>query len=397
MADVFVGPGQLTGHVTPPPSKSDAHRALFCAALAGDVTGVHGLDGPESDDIKTTRACLEGLFDGIPVLDCGESGTTLRLLVPLLAALGRDTTLTGRGRLPQRPLREYESIFSGKGVRLVYPEKDSLPLTISGQLQSGLFEVPGHISSQYLSGLLLALPLLPGDSEIHLTTPLQSAPYVAMTIRTMRHFGVLVDETRLGYRVPGNQCYQPTPYQVECDYSQAAFWLTADFGRGCLQVLGLREDTEQGDRRINDLLTLLASGQPEYDIDVSQIPDLVPVLAVAATGVSAVTRIVNARRLRLKESDRLRTTADALRAIGADIIETEDGLTIRGGHLAPPLAGGTIDAAGDHRIAMALSVAALRTRCGITIRGAECVSKSYPDFFHEFKRLGGDVHGFDLG
>lgn len=400
MADVFVGPGTLTGRITPPPSKSDAHRALICAALAGDLTVVEGLSVPFSEDIRATLACLDALKTADRELDCEESGTTLRLLIPIAAALGRRTRFIGHGRLPSRPLREYESIFEGHGVTLQFPNNGSLPLEVQGQLLPGRFSVPGHVSSQYLSGLLLALPLLTGESTIWLSTPLESAPYVAMTIRTMRCFGVQVAETRTGFHSPGGQHYRPAPYRVERDFSQAAFWLTADFRRGQLSVEGLDDASCQGDRAIIDLLGQFAAGHHQYEIDAAQVPDLVPILAVAATMVDATTRIVRAQRLRLKESDRLETTAAALSAIGADISQTADGLIIAGGRqsrFGPCCPGGTIESAGDHRIAMALAVAALRTQNGVTIRGAECIRKSYPDFFHEMKRLGGDVRGFDLG
>lgn len=400
MAEVFVGPGSLSGRVLPPPSKSDAHRALICAALAGDLSVVSGLEGPVSDDIRATQSCLSLLRSDQAELDCGESGTTLRLLIPVAAALGRPTRFVGHGRLPQRPLRDFVDIFQGKGMALTFPENGSLPLNIAGRLQPGLFPVPGHVSSQYISGLLLALPLLDAESEIRLTSALESAPYVAMTLRTMRHFGVMVKETATGYLVPGRQQYCPVPYPVERDYSQAAFWLTADFHHGQLTVEGLSSDSCQGDQAIVGLLARFDHETGPIEIDVSQIPDLVPILAVAATQVNTTTRIINAARLRLKESDRLETTAAALFAIGADIRQTPDGLVIEGGsrsRFGPVLTGGLVDSAGDHRIAMALAVAALRTRTGVTIRGAECVRKSYPDFFHEMKRLGGDVRGFDLG
>jgi 3-phosphoshikimate 1-carboxyvinyltransferase len=400
MSEIFVGPGLLKGRITPPPSKSDAHRALICAALAGDMTTVQGLPEPMSDDIQATCSCLASLMESDRILDCGESGTTLRLLVPIALALGRQTCLVGHGRLPQRPLREYEAILAGHGVTLTFPESGSLPLLISGQLQPGTFMVPGHVSSQYLSGLLLALPLLPGDSTIRLTSKLESAPYVAMTIQTMRQFSVTVLETNTGFFVPGNQIYRPVRYMVERDYSQAAFWLVADFGRNQIGVSGLNPDSCQGDRAIIDLLRQFAEGRTYYEIDVAQIPDLVPTLAVLATMVDATTRIVNAKRLRLKESDRLKTITNALSAIGADIQQTEDGVLIAGGQtnrFSPICPGGVVESAGDHRIAMALAVAALRTQNGVTIKDAECVRKSYPDFFTEMKRLGGDVHGIDLG
>ncbi|HBP38071.1 MAG TPA: 3-phosphoshikimate 1-carboxyvinyltransferase [Clostridiales bacterium] len=404
MSDLMIRPGLLRGTVTPPPSKSDAHRALIAASLAGRPDLVGGLPLESSEDIQATRRCLAALAKGTIQLDCGESGTTLRLLIPVIAALGaaRQTPviLAGSGRLPLRPLADYLAILTGHGVQLEFPPGASLPLRLSGQLTGGLFEVPGHISSQYVSGLLLALPLLEEDSVIRLTSPLESAPYVDMTLRTLKTFGIAVEKTSSGYRVPGGQHYRPTAYQVEKDYSQAAFWLTAAYAGSPLTVTGLNPESVQGDRVILQLLDDFRQGRAVYEIDAAQIPDLVPALAVAAALAAGDTRFVRAGRLRLKESDRLQATQQALQAIGADIVQTDDGLLVRGSGksgAAGCLAGGTADSWADHRIAMALAIAALSTRNGVLLRRAEAVNKSYPDFFTEFSRLGGDIDGILLG
>ena len=391
---VKVEPGLLQGSIVPPPSKSDAHRALICANLAGSPDSVKGIIEPVSDDIETTRGCMSALLGNESVIDCRESGTTLRLMLPLAASLGKQVEFTGCGRLPQRPLREYLSIFAGHGAELEFTSGYSLPVRVHGLLHAGRFLVPGNISSQYISGLLLALPLLEGDSEIFMTSPLESAPYVDMTISTMQKFGVKCNREAGGFSVPGGQNYKSCSYEVEADYSQAAFWLTAAFAGSNLDVEGLANDSVQGDRAIIDLLSDFSQGRKEYVIDVSQIPDLVPILAVAAALTPAKTRLTNASRLRLKESDRLKSTRTSLNLIGADIREENDGLFIIGGK---NLNGGRADAFGDHRIAMALAIAALSTTEGVIITGAHAVTKSYPDFFDQLRRLGGNCHEFDLG
>lgn len=405
MTDLLIKPGRLHGMIVPPPAKSDAHRALIAACLAGSRDRVSGLPVALSEDLQATERCLLALAVGDQVLDCGESGTTLRLLIPVAAALERrasaDTVIfTGSGRLPWRPLAEYREILGGAGVDLMFPEQGSLPLRLRGRLKPGDFAVPGHISSQYISGLLFALPLLPGCSRIRLTTPLESAPYVDMTLRTLAAYGIEIAVEAGGYRIPGPQTYQPVPYAIEKDYSQAAFWLTAAYAGSPLRVEGLPEGSPQGDRVILDLLADFRQHKPEYLIDAAQIPDLVPILAVAAALTPALTRIIHAGRLRLKESDRLAATRDALTEIGADIAIQEDGLIIRGGQKSRRggrLSGGTADSRADHRIAMALAIAALSTDQGVILKRADAVRKSYPEFFLEFKRLGGEIHELDLG
>lgn len=412
MRDLFVGPSHLKGTVTPPPSKSIAHRALILAALAersaSGTAAVQGIGRETSQDMAATIDCLQALLsptNGPAELHCNESGSTLRFLVPVAAALGREAVFGGTGRLAERPLGEYANILGDKGVTLKFARAEhSLPLTVRGKLQSGEFHVPGHISSQYVTGLMLALPLLDGDSTIYLTSPLQSAPYVEITQLVLAQFGAQVkplhDESGsiTGWVVPGNQNYRipDNGIKIEADYSQAAFWLVAQFMGQQVAVSGLNPDSAQGDRAIIPLLAeLAAKGYGEQrDIDAAQIPDLVPALAVAACHVPGRTVIGNAKRLRLKESDRLQATADGLSRIGAAITAGADCLIIEGGAL---LLGGEADAHNDHRIAMALAIAALSTQKGVRIRGASAVNKSYPHFFAELKQLGGDVHGLDLG
>lgn len=390
-----VEPGHLAGRITPPPSKSDAHRALICSRLAAQAQLPEGLGNNWSDDIKATDECLRRLMENSDLpLDCGESGTTLRLLVPVAAALGSGSTFAGHGRLPARPMQEYRDIFHGHGVEIEMPDNASLPLKINGKLNHGTFFAPGHISSQYISGMLLALPLLAGDSELILTSELQSAPYVEMTLATMAAYGVTVDARDNGWSIRGGQKYRPAEYKVEADYSQAAFWLTAAYGGNQIEVEGLRAGSLQGDHAIISLLADFKLGQDSYSIDVSQIPDLVPILAVAASLVPARTELTNAARLRLKESDRLLSTEDALTSIGSDIRQQGDGLVIYGGR---HLVGGRANGHNDHRIVMALAIAALFSQQGVEIIGSQAVGKSYPDFFQRLKELGGSCYELIMG
>ena len=419
MADLFIQPGRLSGRITVPPSKSMAHRAIICSAIAGDINLAGYYEEETSNDILATLHAIKALLSGEKELFCNESGSTLRFLIPLAAALGKDVTFTGAGRLSERPLNEYKEILGNKGVEMTFPATGTLPLRIKGQLQSGEFFVPGDVSSQYVTGLLLALPLLQGNSKILITTELESAAYVDMTIRVMQHYGVRVEHLVNGYFVNGNQTYLKTPFKVEGDYSQAAFWLVANYLGSSIRLEGLEDFSAQGDKEILPILKKYEelraetekdprdnarqywSGivgkkeeKPIFEIDASQIPDLIPVLAVAAANADAITRIVHAKRLRYKESDRLQTTAQLIHLIGGQVIETQDSLVIEGGI---PLSGGVVDSAGDHRIAMAAAIAALSTINGITIRNYRCINKSYPAFFDEIKRLGGCCHEFDVG
>lgn len=408
--NVFVGPSSLQGVVTVPPSKSIAHRLLIAASLAVEngsgVKLVQGVDEGTSEDLAATIRSIRALLDqdSEPVLlDCGESASTLRFLVPIAAALGKTVLFTGEATLSRRPLREYGEIMAGKGVDLNFPAQGCLPLKLRGQLVGSTYYVPGSVSSQYVTGLLFALPLLTGNSEIWLTSPLESEPYAAITESVLEQFGIVVDRIIAdggelkGWLVPGNQryCLPAESLTVEGDYSQAAFWLVARYLGHSVEVRGLNPDSVQGDRVILELLARLRpESDREIEIDVSQVPDLVPPLAVAACCRVGRTVLSGAGRLRLKESDRLHALAVELRKLGAAVEEGAEQLIITGGK---PIMGGTADSHGDHRIAMALAIVALQTEDGVLIEGAEAVRKSYPHFFSELKRLGGAVRGIDLG
>ena len=398
--NVIITPSPLKGRVRVPASKSAAHRALICAALADGPTDI--IINALNRDIEATAACLgalgaeiEATADGLRVspiahlpesatLDCGESGSTLRFLIPVATALDARAVFTGRGRLPERPNAVLTDALRGHGATI---DSDTLPMRVSGPVRGGRWALPGNVSSQYVTGLLFALPLLREDSDIVLTTRLESSAYVDMTLQALARFGVTVEAAEGGWRIPGRQRYRSAGrLEIEGDWSAAAFWLAADAMGGDIRVDGLREDTAQGDRAAAALL-----GRPE--IDASGVPDLVPALAVAAAARQGRTVITGAARLRLKESDRLQTVAAMLRALGHGVTVTDDGLVIEGGAPAP-CAGDvrTVDGANDHRIVMAAAVAAATANAPVRILGAQAVEKSYPDFFRDLKALGGQCH-----
>ena len=411
--DLQITPKKLSGPVTPPPSKSQAHRLLIAAALSGGVSVLRGLAG--SDDIRATRRCLAALGAGMEdlpdgslrvhglghgivtappfaTLDCGESGSTLRFLIPVALLVQGEASFTGHGRLMERPLRPYEDLFQEKGV--AWDLTDGL-LTVNGgrgydapALDPGEYRLPGNVSSQFFTGLLFALPLLDGDSALVSTTPLESRDYLEMTRQALAAAGITsqwADENTL--LVPGRQKYQPFAAAVEADWSQAGFWYAADFLDSRVDIRGLNPDSAQGDKVVSELYWRLAR-PGDAEIDVSGCPDLLPPLAVMAAVRSGATRFTNAARLRMKESDRLSTAAALLTALGGQAEEGPDFLTVHGG----PLSGGTVDCANDHRIAMAAAIAATACAGPVTVRGAECVKKSYPDFWEVYRSLGGDIH-----
>lgn len=412
--DLQIIPKKLSGAVTPPPSKSQAHRLLIAAALSGGVSVLHGL--AESQDIQATRRCLSALGAGMEdlpdgalrvhglghgivmappyaLLDCGESGSTLRFLIPVALLVQGGASFTGRGRLMERPLKPYEDLFREKGV--AWKLEDHI-LTVNGgrgydalALDSGAYRLPGNVSSQFFTGLLFTLPLLNGDSTLMSTTPLESRDYLEMTRQALAAAGVTTrwaDENTLC--VPGGQVYQPFTATVEADWSQAGFWYAADFLDSQVEIRCLDPDSAQGDKVVSELYWKLAR-PGDAEIDVSGCPDLLPPLAVMAAVRSGTTRFTNAARLRMKESDRLSTITAALTALGAEVHEEPDRLIIVG---KPSLPGGTVDSANDHRIAMMAAIAATGCTGPVTIRGAECVQKSYPDFWEVYRSLGGDIH-----
>ena len=410
-------PGARTGEVHIPASKSQAHRMLLCAAMGeNEVTlRCRGL----SKDILATVACLKALGasvdaegevlhlrpvsappPGLCLLPCGESGSTLRFLLPLVGALGASAVFEREGRLPERPIEPLRRELCRNGMDI---RSDGARLSCSGQLRPGAFSLPGNISSQYISALLMTLPLLEGESTLRIEGALESAAYVAMTEEVLRLGGVRTEKTGAGYRIPGGQrCRFAPELSVEGDYSNAAFFLCAGaLSERGIRVTGLDPQSRQGDRAIVPLLeemgaqvasdgssvTVKRAALHGITIDASPIPDLIPVLSVVAAAASGETRVIHAQRLRLKESDRLHSTTQMLRALGAEAEELPDGLVIRGGRT---LAGGTVDACGDHRIAMSAAVAGGICRGAVTICGSECVQKSYPDFWTDFQQLKGD-------
>ncbi|MFV0497350.1 MAG: 3-phosphoshikimate 1-carboxyvinyltransferase [Candidatus Fimivivens sp.] len=417
--DIRITPAPLCGTLRAIASKSDAHRCLICAALCDTPTEV--VISTLNRDIEATMGCLAALgaeFSQIQagvwrvrpisqpsnqaVLDCCESGSTLRFLLPVAAALCQNIRFVGVGRLPNRPLSPLREEMALHGCCF---DGIQLPFTMSGTLRAGTFTLPGDISSQYITGLLFALPLLAGDSHIILTTPLESAGYVAMTLRTLARFNIEI--TALpnggGYHIKGGQRYgSPGRVTAEGDWSNAAFWLAAGAICAPVAVTALDVDTVQGDRKIIPLLQRFGA-QAEIDrgravvspqalrgidIDAAEIPDLVPILAVVACATVGTTQITHAARLRIKESDRLRTMTEALNALGGRVSEQADGLIIEG---TGGLRGGVVNSFNDHRIAMAVSIASAICAEDVIIQDAAAVEKSYPNFFEDFKKMGGKV------
>ena len=415
MHSVRISPSVLHGTVSVPPSKSAAHRAVICGALSRGKSIIAPIE--ESNDFKATIECMKRLgadinlsgkiltVDGSNIfnnkkaeLDCGESGSTLRFLIPVAAAGGIETVFTGRGKLPERPIGVYTDCLPQKGVSCI--TEGGLPLNTAGQLQSGVYEVPGNVSSQFITGLMLALPLLPGDSDIILTSPLQSAGYIDMTRDIMKSFGVTVDVTDKGWHIPGGQSYCPQNFTVEGDWSQAAFFMTAAALGGTITIDNLSMSSCQGDKACVEIYRRLGASVEEKDgniiispgklrgltIDARDIPDMVPALSAAAALAEGTTVIKGAARLRIKECDRLRAMTDGLGRLGADITETEDGLIING---VPELSGGKAEGYNDHRIVMSLAAAAVKSRGDIIISDMESINKSYPSFFEDYRSLGG--------
>ena len=386
MSTVVVKPGTLMGAVTPPASKSQLHRILISQMLSGSA--LRPASPEEGADIIATRRCLAALTEGskqeLPLLDCGQSGSTLRFLIPVALLLRGGGVFTGEGRLMERPLKPYFDIFKEKNIRWKQEEGN---LTVEGTLEAGEYRLPGDVSSQFITGLLFALPRLAGDSRIILTSLLESRPYVDLTIDVLGRFGVQVRQEENGYLIPGKQCYQVAQHlRPESDWSQGAFWYAANFLDSQVKISGLNPQSVQGDRQIGMWYWTLAR-PGEVSLDLSQNPDLFPAVALMAAFRVGETRLVHAARLRDKESDRLSAVAQVLTLLGAQAEELPDGLVLRG---PCELQGGvTVDCKGDHRIAMMAAIGATKCREPVTIPGAECVEKSYPCFWEHFGQLGG--------
>ena len=411
----IAAPGPRTGRVTIPASKSQAHRLLICAALGREP--VELVCGGPSADILATANCLNALgadiqktapdrFSVRPVtaapgtaaqLACGESGSTLRFLLPLVGALGAEGAFVMEGRLPQRPLAPFDAVLKEHGMTL---EQEGSLLRCGGRLRPGEYTLPGNVSSQYISGLLMALPRLTGDSTLTVTGPMESAGYVAMTEDALRLSGIRFTRDGRSWRIPGGQtCRLPGLCRVEGDWSNAAFFLCAGaLSPGGITVEGLSLASSQGDRAVLDILrafgaqvetsegsvTVRRAALRGVTIDAAPIPDLIPALSAVAAAAAGTTYIENAGRLRLKESDRLKSTARLIASLGGTAEELPDGLIIHGREV---LDGGSVETWRDHRIAMAAAAAACVCRSAVSLDDSRCVEKSYPRFWEDYASL----------
>lgn len=407
--NIKINPLSLSGKVEAPASKSVAHRMLICAALAKGKSIIRL--NKTSDDIEATAGCLRALgvtiekngnewtvcspdvFPEKADLDCGESGSTLRFMLPVAAALGVDATFTVHGRLSSRPIAPLVEEMKRHGVKC----NDEFPLHISGRLTGGKFTIAGNISSQFITGLLLALPICEEESEIEIIPPVESKPYIDITTSVLSDFGADITENANIYKIK-NGSFKAGDYTVEGDWSNAAFLLAMG-----AEVSGLELNSTQGDRKILDVLRSLGGKITEEnslvrvslsdihgaEIDASDIPDLVPVICAVAATAEGTTKIFNAGRLRLKESDRIKSTVEMIVSLGGEAYETDDGITVNG---KKTLTGGTVDSFNDHRIVMSAAVASQKCENCVIINDAQAVNKSYPEFFEDFNSLGGDAN-----
>lgn len=390
--DLTIYPSKLSGEIQAIPSKSQAHRLLICAAFSDGETL---LECPQTnEDIEATARCLNALGAEIlhtksgyrvtpvtklpeaAIIDCGESGSTLRFLLPVVCALGVQTTIQMHGRLPYRPLSPLWEELERMGATLTRPTETTIQT--SGKLCCGNFVISGNVSSQYISGLLFATSLLPGDSAIEITGALESKPYIDMTQLALKTFGVSTEN----FQIKGSYPFRsPGSLTVEGDWSNGAFFLAAKALGNPVEVKNLNTDSPQGDRAVVDILS---GGKSLQTVSAADIPDLVPILA-ATFGAKNGAVFTDIARLRLKESDRVASVCNMLNRLGAEATATENTMTVMPGHYHSC----TIDAMGDHRIAMAAAIAATVADGPVTILGAECVAKSYPSFWEEYKKLGG--------
>lgn len=425
LAVVKINPKKLEGTINIPSSKSICHRAVISASLAKGTSYIEDVN--LSEDIKATCEGMKSLGVDIKyicenklkierneefrvinkIINCRESGSTLRFLIPIFLLFNDEVTFIGEGKLVERPLDVYYEIFDRKNI--TYRTNDrKLPLTVKGVLSPGVFQMRGDISSQFITGMMFALPLLSRDSTIKVEGYLQSKGYVDLTIDVLNEFGIIiVNNDYREFYIKGEQHYEPLNYNIEGDFSQGAFWIVAGILGGNIECTNLDMNSKQGDKIIVDLIRSMGGDIQVYDdkirtiysntngriIDVSQCPDLVPILAVLGALSKGTTKIVNAERARIKESDRLRAISTELKKLGGDVEERDDGLIIEG---KKELKGGKVDSWNDHRIAMALAVASIGCKEPIVINGSEVVNKSYPKFWDDFRKLGGAIDGWSV-
>ena len=411
-------PCAFDGTVKVPPSKSLSHRALICAALANGKSRITNfvysedtlatIGALECLGVKFERRSNEVVIHGIKKLKlrskevyCNESGSTIRFIVPLFSLTNKEIHFIGEPGLMKRPQSIYEKIFIEDGNTFIF-NKDSL--VVKGSIKAKKYIVKGNVSSQFFSGLMFALPLLDEDSEIIIDGILESKSYVDLTIDTLEQFGVSIKETENGYFIEGNQSYTPTDYRVEGDYSQAAFYLVGGIIGGAIEAIDIPHDSSQGDMAIVDVIqamkgkiiftengyNTIKSKTVGATIDVQNCPDLGPIISLLASVSKGTTRIINAHRLRLKESDRIESTVTTLKQLGANIDTDGDDIIIVGKKTLDGK-GGIFDSFNDHRIAMMLGIASSRCEVPIIINNADCINKSYPHFFEDLKSIGGRV------
>ena len=412
----------LNGTVSVPPSKSFSHRAVICAALSGKKCFVSPLVFSQDvlatiNAMKNLGAEIEIFENGVEIkgfkkpskgvfVDCFDSGSTLRFLVPVAAALGIETVFKRSESLAKRPIKDLLCALEKAGVKSKLNKDFSLK--ISGKLNPGEFSLPGDVSSQFVSGLLMALPMLDENSKIKLTSKLESSAYVEITTEVMKKFGILTEKTHDGFFIKGNQKYKSFDYNVEGDWSQAAFFMAMGALGGSISVKNLNKNSCQADKMIFDFLENFGAdiswnkGEVKVNksklkatnVDAAEVPDLVPVLAVLAANAEGETSIKNVKRLRFKECDRLSVISEELAKIGVKIEFSENELKITGGK---DYFGCEVSSHNDHRIAMAMAVMASCIEGNMTILNSGCVKKSYPDFFKDYCLLGGIVDVFDVG
>lgn len=386
--DITIHPRLLRGDVTVIPSKSLAHRYLICAAFSDAPTQL--LCSQTNRDIEATVDCLNAIgaqitrtdsgYLVIPVasipasanLNCCESGSTLRFMLPIVGALGIDATFLMEGRLPMRPLSPMWEEMERMGCILTRPTPNTIH--VCGKLQAGTYTIDGSVSSQFISGLLFAHTLIPGQTQLDITGRIESKPYIEMTQYAIKLFR-------------GPAFHSPGRVAVEGDWSNGAFFVAAAFLGSELSIHGLNPDSLQGDRSVMNQITLLKERKPI--ISAADIPDLIPILSVVAAANHGAV-FTDIQRLRLKESDRVATTVSMIKSLGGKALATDSTLTV----FPSALTGGTVDAANDHRIAMAAAIAATICKNDVSILGAECVSKSYPQFWEEYRRLGGNYEQY---
>lgn len=421
MTKITITPKKLHGTIQVPPSKSLAHRAIICASLAPGMSRISGID--YSEDIEATIEGMKALgaiikqegdtliIDGSLTLGLGrvqidahESGSTLRFLIPLSVVNFSRVRFIGKGKLGQRPLDVYYDIFDKQNIAYLKKDAEHLDLLLNGELHSDIFEVPGNVSSQFISGLLFTLPLLKGDSIIKITTPLESKGYIDLTLDMLERFGIeVINHDYQAFQVRGGQNYKPCNYDVEADFSQAAFYLVADLLGSDITLTNLNMHSSQGDRAILDIMKQMGGEIVETKegikvvcdeikpatIDASQCPDLMPVVSVACALAHGTSHIVNAGRLRIKECDRLHASVEVLKETGIDAIEEEESMTIIG---KPQFKSAHVSSYNDHRMCMAEAILSTCADGEIVIDDKDCVKKSYPGFFEDFTSLGGEYH-----